>query len=134
MSSGRRVVERRVSALACFVPDCPEIAPEADGEHRKNLEIADFIGDPGRIRTCDPLIRNQVLYPLSYGANEPCRALNDGAVPPSTHSQFDPTAGLLACSIGTKKRQGRAVTFTLAGACRPRRTPQRCSHRSRFDL
>ena len=26
-------------------------------------------GDPGRIRTCDPLIRNQVLYPLSYGAS-----------------------------------------------------------------
>jgi hypothetical protein len=57
-----------------------------------------------------------VLYPLSYGANEPCGALNDGAVPPSTHSQFDPTAGLLACSIGTKKRQGRAVTF-YPGRC-----------------
>jgi hypothetical protein len=33
------------------------------------LYLIDFIGDPGRIRTCDPLIRNQVLYPLSYGAS-----------------------------------------------------------------
>jgi hypothetical protein len=24
-------------------------------------------GDPGRIRTCDPLLRRQMLYPLSYG-------------------------------------------------------------------
>ena len=32
-------------------------------------EIDRISGDPGRIRTCDPLIRNQVLYPLSYGAS-----------------------------------------------------------------
>jgi hypothetical protein len=25
------------------------------------------IGAPGRNRTCDPSIRNRVLYPLSYG-------------------------------------------------------------------
>lgn len=28
------------------------------------------ISDPGRNRTCGQLIRNQLLYPLSYGA--PC--------------------------------------------------------------
>ncbi len=29
----------------------------------KNAESPDFHGTPGRIRTCDPLIRSQVLYP-----------------------------------------------------------------------
>jgi hypothetical protein len=27
-----------------------------------------FIGDPGRIRTCDLQLRRLLLYPLSYGA------------------------------------------------------------------
>ena len=26
-----------------------------------------LVSDPGRIRTCDRLIRSQMLYPLSYG-------------------------------------------------------------------
>jgi hypothetical protein len=30
-----------------------------------------FVGDPGRIRTCDLQLRRLLLYPLSYGAN--CR-------------------------------------------------------------
>ena len=29
------------------------------------------VGAPGRTRTCDPLIRSQPLYPLSYGAAAP---------------------------------------------------------------
>ena len=33
----------------------------------------DFIGDPGRIRTCDLQLRRLLLYPLSYGAA--CRHL-----------------------------------------------------------
>ena len=51
-----------------------EIADKFDGDPLA-VEVArlkfghDFDGDPGRIRTCDPLIRNQVLYPLSYGAS-----------------------------------------------------------------
>ena len=31
-------------------------------------EMPDFIGDPGRIRTCDLQLRRLLLYPLSYGA------------------------------------------------------------------
>ena len=27
----------------------------------------DWNGAPGRTRTCDPLLRRQMLYPLSYG-------------------------------------------------------------------
>jgi hypothetical protein len=30
--------------------------------------LIDFIGDPGRIRTCDLQLRRLLLYPLSYGA------------------------------------------------------------------
>ena len=29
----------------------------------------DFFGEPDRIRTCDPLIKSQLLYQLSYGPN-----------------------------------------------------------------
>ncbi len=32
------------------------------GENRK-------YGEPNRIRTCDPLIKSQLLYQLSYGPN-----------------------------------------------------------------
>jgi hypothetical protein len=31
-------------------------------------ETFGFIGDPGRIRTCDLQLRRLLLYPLSYGA------------------------------------------------------------------
>ena len=27
------------------------------------------LSDPGKTRTCDPLLRRQMLYPLSYGAD-----------------------------------------------------------------
>jgi hypothetical protein len=30
-------------------------------------DALDFIGEPDRIRTCDPLIKSQLLYLLSYG-------------------------------------------------------------------
>ncbi len=33
---------------------------------RRGLDTTKY-GAPGRIRTCDPRIRNPVLYPLSYG-------------------------------------------------------------------
>ena len=29
-------------------------------------DVGDCVGVPGRIRTCDPLLRRQPLYPLSY--------------------------------------------------------------------
>jgi hypothetical protein len=34
----------------------------------KMQEVRYFIGDPGRIRTCDLQLRRLLLYPLSYGA------------------------------------------------------------------
>jgi hypothetical protein len=33
---------------------------------RKNASNVDYNGVPGRIRTDDPLLRRQPLYPLSY--------------------------------------------------------------------
>ena len=30
-------------------------------------EVFEIPGEPGRIRTCDPLIKSQLLYRLSYG-------------------------------------------------------------------
>jgi hypothetical protein len=42
-------------------------------EKRRDImqEVRDFIGDPGRIRTCDLQLRRLLLYPLSYGAARP---------------------------------------------------------------
>src|ERR1700733_7433553 len=34
----------------------------------KTQEVAEFIGDPGWIRTSDLQLRRLLLYPLSYGA------------------------------------------------------------------
>ena len=31
------------------------------------LKLIGFSGEPDRIRTCDPLIKSQLLYQLSYG-------------------------------------------------------------------
>jgi hypothetical protein len=33
-------------------------------------EIQRFCGEPDRIRTCDPLIKSQLLYQLSYRPHE----------------------------------------------------------------
>jgi hypothetical protein len=30
-------------------------------------QVIDLFGEPGRSRTCDPLIKSQMLYQLSYG-------------------------------------------------------------------
>lgn len=30
------------------------------------IQVMDFSGEPDRIRTCDPLIKSQLLYQLSY--------------------------------------------------------------------
>ena len=35
----------------------------------ETLGVIDAIGAPDRSRTCNLLIRSQVLYPLSYGRN-----------------------------------------------------------------
>jgi hypothetical protein len=39
------------------------------GRRRPSGTMLGASGDPGRSRTCDPLLRRQVLYPLSYGTD-----------------------------------------------------------------
>jgi hypothetical protein len=34
--------------------------------------MIDFVGTPSRIRTCDPLLRRQVLYPTELWAHPVC--------------------------------------------------------------
>ena len=57
------------------------------------VEVFDFPGDPGRIRTCDPLLRRQVLYPAE---------LRDLAF------WSHPTA-ILRCGPSERARAGTAV-------------------------
>ena len=47
-----RLVQAAESTLAMIAPN------------QVVLEIAVQNGDPGRIRTCDPLLRRQMLYPV----------------------------------------------------------------------
>ena len=34
------------------------------------MRLKEEIGEPDRIRTCDPLIKSQLLYQLSYGPDQ----------------------------------------------------------------
>ena len=58
--------QRHVNSMNNDVSSCSRAtAPRApQGLSRKNSEVA---GEPGGVRTRDPLIKSQVLYQLSYG-------------------------------------------------------------------
>ena len=46
--------------------------------HKKSLHKAGFLyGAPGTIRTCDPLVRSQVLYPAELRVRKTCPARPD---------------------------------------------------------
>ena len=50
---------------------------------RKSPEAGSGLGDPGRNRTCDRLLRRQMLYPLSYGAGDAKMKVTPFGRPPS---------------------------------------------------
>jgi hypothetical protein len=52
------------------------------------FEMIDFIGEPGGIRTRDPLIKSQVLYRLSYGLFEQGADHRSATMPRSIHAPF----------------------------------------------
>jgi hypothetical protein len=48
------------------------LAPWKEKPGARNARLSEvFNGTPGRIRTCDFLLRRQALYPLSYGRSTP---------------------------------------------------------------
>ena len=52
----------------CFKAESREVPlPKPVGQRRPVLSFQNLTGVPGRIRTCGLLVRNQTLYPLSYG-------------------------------------------------------------------
>ncbi len=54
-------------------------------------------GAPGRVRTRDPLITNQVLYQLSYKGNGRCLGANRFAVKQKIAAQLAQMVNLCAC-------------------------------------
>ena len=74
-----------------------------DRDHlREQQEQFDFIGDPGRTRTCDPQIRNLVLYPAEL------RGLSFGSTLFSaSHTLFNTIAGLKGDKPGIFPSQAR---------------------------
>ena len=69
-SLGRDRVDgcRRFSGCSVERPR-KSLIPAARGSKRNADEAGEFSGEPDRIRTCDPLIKSQLLYQLSYGPN-----------------------------------------------------------------
>ena len=59
------------------------------------LKLIGFSGEPDRIRTCDPLIKSQLLYQLSYGPTS--------------------QGGLLGVGPGGVKRKNRCLWQNLFG-------------------
>ena len=57
----------------------PRLTGEDLSTDQKKPAIADFWqnGAPGTIRTCDPLVRSQVLYPAELRVRKPCPARPD---------------------------------------------------------
>ena len=47
-----------------------QFVPQTGCFHKICNDISGIIGEPGRIRTFDPLIKSQLLYHLSYGPIE----------------------------------------------------------------
>ena len=41
--------------------------PRRHARRRPRSDVSENSGEPDRIRTCDPLIKSQLLYQLSYG-------------------------------------------------------------------
>ena len=70
------------------------------------------LGDPGRIRTCDPLLRRQMLYPAE---------LRDHTVSAEPRN-FQPTFPIRARS---PKRKLTFIELTFLGASDPRLSPNR---------
>jgi hypothetical protein len=61
-----------------YVPERPQApAPRSRAEG----SYADRLGAPSRIRTCDPLIRNQVRYPLRHRGMSPVGRIGEAPVP-----------------------------------------------------
>ena len=42
---------------------------------QRHLKLEESLGEPGKNRTCDPLIKSQLLYRLSYGLSQERRNL-----------------------------------------------------------
>ena len=55
---------------ACYCNGAIAIVPKhpaVQGGLQRQIARSDYSGEPNRIRTCDPLIKSQLLYQLSYG-------------------------------------------------------------------
>jgi hypothetical protein len=50
-------------------------AAQAAPESGAALQVFESLGEPGRNRTCDPLIKSQLLYRLSYSLSQERRNL-----------------------------------------------------------
>lgn len=62
---------------------------ESGAAHAKSDRVLRENGDPCRIRTCDHMLRRQVLYPAELRGHEPCRALRGGQHMPETAAKLN---------------------------------------------
>ena len=77
--NGRKITQRRTSLdLSAESRHNESIAIPND--HNISFSYVRKYGEPDRIRTCDPLIKSQLLYQLSYGPamREPSKGICGG--------------------------------------------------------
>jgi len=59
--------------------------------------LFEIIGEPGKNRTCDPLIKSQLLYRLSYGLSQEGRNLVFDSAPVNAGIRLKSCCDALAC-------------------------------------
>ena len=85
------------------------------GRHRSyNLpQIIDMIGAPGMIRTCDPLIRSQVLYPTELRVHWEVERLRNSSLKTKDLKDFRTSErwklNIRACFESVKNRKPETV-------------------------
>ena len=61
------------------------------------LQVFEMLGEPGKNRTCDPLIKSQLLYRLSYGLSQERRNLVFDSAPVNAGIRLNSGCDALAC-------------------------------------
>jgi hypothetical protein len=65
-SNARRCVAQSTSSLQVEGSHCQKHSQNENCNLPEMREVAGFVGGRSRTRTCDPLIKSQLLYQLSY--------------------------------------------------------------------
>ena len=81
------------------------------------FQVLDVLGEPGKNRTCDPLIKSQLLYRLSYGLSQERRNLVFDSAPVNAGIRPKSGCDALACRTPKAVANMRRDRETGGGEC-----------------